>query len=335
MVSTVEISVVVPVYNGKRTIRKTLDSLLSQKIGRSYEIIAVDDGSRDETPKILSEYRKRGIRVITQKNAGPASARNAGWKKARGKIVAFTDSDCRPVQDWLSSITKPFSDRNVGGVGGTYRTENRDKILARYIGLDIELRHSRFKREIEGTGSFSIAFRKNLLERTGGFDETYRKPTAEDFDLCFAVRNLGKKIIFEPKAIVYHYHPEHFSNFMREQMRHARARAYMYKKFTGRVKGESYTPLSTIITAPLSFLFIATFPLFFLGKINPVLPIIPSAFFAALFILALPLFFYCLKKRDYSVALISIPVQLSRFFAWTLGVLAGFIDIIFHRKGNF
>jgi len=327
----VDVSIVVPVYNSEKTIEKTINALLSQKTRKNYEIIVVDDGSTDSTPKILARYKKQGIKVIRQKNKGPAAARNTGWKNAKAKIVAFIDSDCRPVSNWLEAMAKPFSDKNVGAVGGTYRTENKYSLLARYVGLDIEMRHSRFKREIEGTGSFSIAFKKNLLKKTGGFDETYRKPTAEDFDLCFSIRKLGKKIMFAPGAIVYHYHPEKFFRFLKEQFRHARARTYMYNKFKSRIKGESYTPLSTLITIPLSFLFIISSPLLFFKKLF----FFPLAIFLILILLTLPFFFYALKKKDFSVAFASIPIQLSRFFAWAFGMIAGATDIITGRRGKF
>lgn len=85
------ISIVVPVYNAEKTIRKTLESLLNQTY-KDFEIIAVNDGSTDKTKEILSEY-SNCVRVINQENAGVSEARNRGISEALGNYVMFCDSD--------------------------------------------------------------------------------------------------------------------------------------------------------------------------------------------------------------------------------------------------
>ena len=88
------VSVIIPVYNSERYLAQCLDSVLGQTL-KDIEIICVDDGSADNTPKILSEYAARDerIRIITQGNAGPGIARNNGMKLAKGEYLAFIDSD--------------------------------------------------------------------------------------------------------------------------------------------------------------------------------------------------------------------------------------------------
>ena len=91
-----QISIIMPVYNTDKYLRRTLDALLNQTFG-DIEIIAIDDGSTDDSLKILNEYAERDSRVvvITQKNSGPATARNKGLDAATGKYLMFCDSD-----DW-------------------------------------------------------------------------------------------------------------------------------------------------------------------------------------------------------------------------------------------
>lgn len=89
-----KVSVIVPVYNARDYIEKCLDSLISQTL-KDIEIIVIDDGSTDDTYKILSKYKDK-IKLIRQKNGGVANARNKGLSIAKGEYIAFVDSD-----DWV------------------------------------------------------------------------------------------------------------------------------------------------------------------------------------------------------------------------------------------
>ncbi|MBR3836812.1 MAG: glycosyltransferase family 2 protein [Clostridia bacterium] len=106
-----ELSVIVPVYNGEKTLRCTLDSLLAQgKLPFSWEVVAVDDGSTDGSLTILKEYEKKGqeagveIRVLTFENGGVGVCRNRGLAAARGKVITYLDSDDQLVPGALSSL---------------------------------------------------------------------------------------------------------------------------------------------------------------------------------------------------------------------------------------
>ena len=96
------ISVVIPAYNAQSTIARAIDSVHSQDIGdRELEIIVVDDGSRDNTTSLIETYASHSsgqIKLLRQKNAGPAAARNAGVASAHGQYIAFLDAD----DQWLS-----------------------------------------------------------------------------------------------------------------------------------------------------------------------------------------------------------------------------------------
>ena len=85
------ISVVIPTYNRVTFLKDAIDSVLAQTF-LDFELIVVDDGSTDETPKLLSSYNNK-VRVITQTNQGPSAARNRGIETAKGEWIAFLDSD--------------------------------------------------------------------------------------------------------------------------------------------------------------------------------------------------------------------------------------------------
>lgn len=110
------ITVVIPTYNEERNIERCLISLTKQNIPRnSYEIIVVDGNSKDRTAEIASKYADR---VIQQVSHGVGGARNDGFMIASGDIVATTDADCCPDEDWLHTIQTDFTDDKIVAVTG-------------------------------------------------------------------------------------------------------------------------------------------------------------------------------------------------------------------------
>ena len=90
-----DVSIILPVYNVEKYLRRCLDSLVNQDCSCSYEIIIINDGSQDGSADIIGEFEQRYdfIRAISQENAGVSAARNAGIAEAKGKYVALVDSD--------------------------------------------------------------------------------------------------------------------------------------------------------------------------------------------------------------------------------------------------
>ena len=89
-----DISIIIPVYNVEKYLKYTLDSVIKQNTS-NFEVILIDDGSKDNSGKICDEYRKKYdfIKVIHKKNEGVSIARNTGLKEAKGKYIMFLDSD--------------------------------------------------------------------------------------------------------------------------------------------------------------------------------------------------------------------------------------------------
>ena len=107
------ISVIVPVYNAKRTLGECIESVLQQTY-RDIELILVDDGSADESGEICDTYAKkdRRIKVIHKENGGVSSARNMGIEKAEGEYICFIDSDDYIEAETLATAEKSISDTN-------------------------------------------------------------------------------------------------------------------------------------------------------------------------------------------------------------------------------
>lgn len=181
------ISVIIPAYNSSKTILRALDSVLSQSV-TPHEVIVVDDGSVDNTRAIV-ESTYPLVKLIQQKNAGAAAARNTGVKNSSGDLIAFLDSDDfwhKRKLEYQISIFKQFPEVGISSTGCRFITEAPDLnyIEKSQLALDaIGYRKVDFK-EVFNTpyfGTPSVMMKRGLFEQVNGFDEALE--TAEDVDL--------------------------------------------------------------------------------------------------------------------------------------------------------
>jgi glycosyltransferase involved in cell wall biosynthesis len=201
------ISVIVPVYNGARTIESCLESLLRQDYPADrYEIIVVDNGSSDDTAAIVSRYP---VRLLTCAERGPSPARNAGIAHSRAQVVAFTDADCVVDPAWLVELASGYADPAVGGVGGPILAYDLAQRSAVELFCDEQ---SPLVNYGGGEGEFlpylftaNASYRRPLVESVGGFNALL--VTAEDVDLAWRVQcETGARLAYAPEATVYHHH---------------------------------------------------------------------------------------------------------------------------------
>ena len=238
------LSVVVCSHDGSATLPVAVRSLARQSLPvADYEIVVVDDGSADETAAVA---RAAGAEVIRLwPGRGTSAARNAGWRAARGEVVAYIDDDCEAVPGWAAGILEPFDDPSVDGAGGRVIAESKRGIVRRYLQANNPLRPigaqasgqrsalERLRFYLEGMlfdrepadqlyamAGANMAVRRPVLESVGGFDETIRF-SPEDEDLCrrLALRDGGVDLRYAPAAVVMHW----FKPQLRDVLRRARA----------------------------------------------------------------------------------------------------------------
>ncbi|MFA4855195.1 MAG: glycosyltransferase family A protein [archaeon] len=310
-------SIVVPAFNAEKTIGKCLESLSRQSF-KGYETIVVDDGSRDKTGEIAESFR--GTRVLTEKNAGPAVARNNGAKSAKGEIVVFTDSDCIAEPNWLEEMLKPFADKMVAGVQGRYKCRQKE-LVARLIQLEIEQRYEKMRRQksIDFIGSYSAAYRKSIFEKLKGFDTSYPMASGEDTDFSFRVHEAGHQMIFNPNAIVYHTHPTSLWKYLKVKYYRAFWRTKVYKRHRGKMVKDSYTSQMVKVQAMLFYLL---FPAAVAAIVWPGLAFLLGLNALLLFLTALPFAVWAFSK-DKAVAIVSPFVILLRTAMFAFGLAAG------------
>jgi cellulose synthase/poly-beta-1,6-N-acetylglucosamine synthase-like glycosyltransferase len=195
------VSVVVPTCGRPELLARCLEALSRQTLdARLFEIIVVDD---------------------SRTRHGPAVARNRGWRRARGEIVAFTDDDTEPRPDWLASGLRAFRD-DVEAVSG--------RVL-----MPVPEVPSDYERDARGLerGEFVTAncfCRRRILEEVGGFDERFRLAWREDSDLQFRLLRAGARIVRAPDAVVIHpVRPAPWGVSIRQQ-RKVMFDALLYKK---------------------------------------------------------------------------------------------------------
>ncbi len=238
------VSVVVPAYNAAPCLPECLDALNAQSLGRDhYEVIVVDDGSRDETGEIALRH---GARLVQQANAGQAAARNHGVAEARAEIVAFTDADCVPARTWLSEQIAVFSDEQIVATKGAYRTRQRS-IAARFAQVEYEERYERMSRApyIDFVDTYAAAYRRAIFLENGGFDTSFPGDSSgEDQELSFRLAEQGRKMIFVPSAIVYHRHPPTVAAYYRRKYKTGYWKALVLRLHPQKAVHDTHTPPS-------------------------------------------------------------------------------------------
>lgn len=203
------VSVVVPTYNRGELLRDTIDSLLIQSYPKNcFEIIVVDNSSTDGTGEIVRSLQERSpdiLRYYRKENEGPGSSRNFGIAKARGTIVAFTDSDCTADRNWLKNGVARMTD-GVGIVQGkTLPDPNQPKSTLRQT-MKVMSEDSYYQ-------TCNIFYLKERLDSVGGFSPEFcglnffGKPRwgGEDTDLAWRVKKQGWRSVFADDSVVYHH----------------------------------------------------------------------------------------------------------------------------------
>ena len=207
-----QISLIVCTRDRAAQLGQALDAFARIETRLEWELLAVDNGSSDDTAQVLRDFAQRfpRARVLSEPRAGGSRAKNLGWKSARGEIIALTDDDCYPREDFIDRVWDCFQDPTIGYLGGRVLlfdpTDYRMTIQEREDRVELPARSFVPAGLIHGA-NFSI--RRALLERVGGFDVRLGPGTplsAEEVDVMARVSGLGWKGAYDPRPVVYHHH---------------------------------------------------------------------------------------------------------------------------------
>ncbi len=219
-VNTIDATVVVCTYNRAALLRDALASLASIETGGrfQYEVLVVDNGSTDDTNRVIEEMACRAtvpIRTVRETRKGVASARNRGINDARGRWIAFFDDDQVAEPSWLAALMSTARQTGARVVGGAVELRLTEQerlalppvcrnLLGEFLPSESPCPYSRHV--AAGTGNVLIA--RDVFDQIGCFDESLRE-AGEDTDLNRRIRQANIKAWYTPRAIVHHVVPPH------------------------------------------------------------------------------------------------------------------------------
>jgi GT2 family glycosyltransferase len=236
----VSFSVVIPTYRRPETLFPVLDALARQSGPPEFEVVVVDDGSGDDTPRRLSAYRPPyPFRYFSQENAGPASARNRGVRSAKGRIILFLGDDTVPEPALLSVHGRAHADRRpypVAVLG--YTTWPQDLRVSQFLhqineyGLQFGYGLIRDPEQVPFNFFYTsnVSLPRELLLEAGLFDTSFPHAAWEDIEVAYRLMQRGMRMLYRPEAVARHYHDITFASFRRRQEKAGEAAAIFYRK---------------------------------------------------------------------------------------------------------
>jgi len=219
------VSILVPAYNEELVIANTIHSLLASDYP-SYEIIVIDDGSQDNTSRIVTwEFTgNERVQLLTVANAGKAAALNTGLRHACGEIVIALDADTLFAPHTVGALAHRFYDKTLGAIAGNAKVGNRVNIVTRWQALEYITSQNMDRRAFASLNCITVvpgavgAWRRDLLVEVGGFPSD---TLAEDQDLTLQIRRLGYHIGYEETAIAWTEAPHNLRSLAKQRFRWA------------------------------------------------------------------------------------------------------------------
>src|ERR1700686_4966999 len=266
------VSIIVPAYNEERVIEATIRSLLNSNY-ENFEIIVVDDGSRDRTSEVVRENfgEEPLVRLCTEPNAGKAAALNLGLRHVKGDVIVALDADTQFPGETIRALARRFADPQIGAVAGNAKVGNRINIVTRWQALEYITSQNMDRRAFASLNCIPVvpgavgAWRRELIERCEGFSSD---TLAEDQDLTLRIRKLGYKIGYEESAIGWTEAPHSLKMLARQRFRWAYGTLQCLWKHRDTLFRPRYGALG-FVALPNVWIFQVLFPL-----ISPVMDLI-------------------------------------------------------------
>ncbi len=218
-----KVSIIVPAYNEEMNANRTIDYLLKSDY-QNFDIIFVDDGSKDETfVRVFEKYGNHPkVKVITKPNGGKADALNFGITQSDGEIIVCIDADTVLKENAISYLIPLFEDKEVGAVAGNVKVGNTLNFITNWQSIEYTTSQNFERRAFDCVNAILVvpgaigAFRKETLDRIHGFTTD---TMAEDCDLTLRILRAGYKIKTNNDAIALTEAPETVKVFLKQRFR--------------------------------------------------------------------------------------------------------------------
>lgn len=236
MENTPFISIIIPVKNEGLLIGKCLQSLKELNYPKDrYEIIIVDGLSTDRTVEIARGY---GAKIVNNPKQTVAPARNIGFQRARGQIIAFTDADCVVDQNWLGNCLKYFADQAVAGVGGPNLAPANESAFGKavrflflfgsFMSGSVYVSDSRQTKSVVSLAGSNAIYQREALNKIMPADESLL--TCDDVEMNYQLIKKGYKLLYTHDVMVWHYRRDTPKRFWRQIYRYSIGRLQLGKR---------------------------------------------------------------------------------------------------------
>ncbi|MDG6223388.1 MAG: glycosyltransferase [Candidatus Bathyarchaeota archaeon] len=321
------VSIIVTTLNSAQTLDECLQSIFELDYPKELlEVIVVDGGSTDATIEIAKKYSVK--LVYSQLN--PAAAYNLVLDDAKHEVIGLIDSDAKVEKQWLTKLANLLDDTKIAGASGTVETWNKNNLVPRVIGYELNYRYRRLPKSVERVATMNLLLKKQIVKKIGGFDETL--PTQYDTDIGARLAKEGYTIAFDSEAVCYHFHRPTLGAFFRQQYKYGQNTWKLYLKHPKLAKGDKITDgwmnAQPILYGIAGILLLVSFVTIFHW--------IPS--FAFLGIVTVTLLQYVASAtkissiyRDGS-AMYLVVIYFVRALGWTLGGITSLIQIALTRE---
>lgn len=227
-------SIIIPTYNRPQRLETCLKSLTCLNYPRDrFEVIIVDDGSSKPLESVVEPFKDElNLQLIRQDNAGPATARNTGATRAKGKFLVFTDDDCQSDPNWLKFLETSFEKNSDCLLGGHTINKLPDNLYSEASQLLIDYLYTYFNKDPERSSFFTsnnFALSAECFREIGYFNTTFPLAAGEDRELCDRWLYRGYRMIYLPEALVYHTHHLSLRRFCKQHFNYGRGAYHFHQ----------------------------------------------------------------------------------------------------------
>ena len=305
-------SIIIPVYNRPKEIDELLESLTKQDFTNSFEILIIEDGSKESSDIIVQKYKLQlDLKYFYKENSGAGASRNFGIKKATGNYFIILDSDVIVPKVYLSEVNNALEANYTDAFGGPDAAHSSFTSLQKAINYSMTsvLTTGGIRGKKQAIGkfqprSFNLGLSEKAFEQTAGFS---KMKNGEDIDLTFRLWEKGFETQLIEKAFVYHKRRSTIPQFFKQTFGFGTARPILNIKYPETAKPTYWFPSLFIMGLDLSLIVL------FFGY--------PQLFYCYLFYFSLIFLDSLRQNRNLKVAFLSIITSFTQFLGYGLGFL--------------
>ena len=307
-------SIVIPVYNRPDEIQELLESLTKQTY-KNFEVVVVEDGSKDSAEEIIKSFEKKlSIQYYYKENTGQGLSRNFAYERAKGDYFIVFDSDCIIPPDYLKTVEKRLNTDYLDAFGGPDRADASFTPIQKAISYSMTslfttggIRGNKKAVGVFHPRSFNMGISKEVWKRTKGYIITRM---GEDIEFSIRIMSYGFKVGLIEDAYVYHKRRTDFKQFFKQVHFFGRARINIYRFVPGELKLAHFFPMCFVLFAVTAIL---------LGILNFRIGVLACfllyCYSAAIFIDA------AYKNQSVKIGLLSVAAAYTQLFGYGIGFM--------------